>query len=505
MMLGNFSVREAKPKMETSFIPVHWAWENIPKELLPKSLSNIRYEMFIASLIEETKRFIEASFPRSNITVEHEMTVKAKSHGSATCIGSDGGVLISDGSESRFSFGVLISDKQWATFQIRHIPALENSKHITLFFRVLRDEIGRFSRNILSSQGTESLERIAFGRRRECYSFFLSLRRVVTLKYLFYALDLASHENDILGSREPRIPLKIVRNAFDFCTELSTQNIEGRQVKTGFAFHESHSILKKNAVSLLRLDRRFEFGDFDKTKAIIEMADGEKTWLNVSNDEITHIFTSKYSFSDWWRVPHHDKKRFYGNPVFLNINAGREVCFFHVTQDGPKLLLRSRNGKTILQDESYVKERLSQEFLAHRLSQEHSRALSAWLVDLSIRSHGTTVFIIEPSPGLEQNFLKSIPVSKVFPVLGRKNYTMNILEMLDRLSQTDGALFIDRNLVPKFAGVILPMTRNENPNDGGARHNSAKSFSKNHNCLGLVVSHDGPITVFKNGDTVCTL
>ncbi len=82
---------------------------------------------------------------------------------------------------------------------------------------------------------------------------------------------------------------------------------------------------------------------------------------------------------------------------------------------------------------------------------------------------------------------------------------MNILEMLDRLSQTDGALFIDRNLVPKFAGVILPMTRNENPNDGGARHNSAKSFSKNHNCLGLVVSHDGPITVFKNGDTVCTL
>lgn len=496
---------EKKLKAEKHFIPGIWPWEGIPSELLRDAMSNIRYKMFTTSLIDETKRFIEESFPRSNITVEHEISEKTVSPGNATCIGSANEALEFDNNDAKFSFGVLISDRLWVKFLIRHIPALVNSNHITLFFRVLRDEIGEFSRGILSIQGAGRRESIPFEKKRECCNFFLNLRRVVTLKYLFHSLDFPSYGNNVLKSKTPWLPLKTVQNAFDFCTGLLTQNIEGRQVKTGFAFHSSQRILKKNAMSLLKLDRPVEFGDFDKAKALIEMADGEETWLNIFDDQITHIFASKIALSKCRNLSDTQKKGFYGNTIFVNINTAREVCFFHVANDSRRLLLKIRNGKTILQDESYVKERLSREFQIQGLTNEDSSALSAWFLHKSIRSHGTTVFLLGDASVTQQSFLKSIPISMLSPVLGKKKFRNSLLELLDRLSQTDGALFIDRNLIPKFAGVILPMAQDEKENAGGARHNSARSFSKNHSCFGLVVSHDGPITIFRNGDTVCVL
>lgn len=123
----------------------------------------------------------------------------------------------------------------------------------------------------------------------------------------------------------------------------------------------------------------------------------------------------------------------------------------------------------------------------HRLSPLKIGATIVWLFDK-----------------LSRDIYKGLGKGEIAPemTLSRITYPM----LLSALSQLDRALVIDYNGSVKEVGVTLISSKESEkkiPKLGGTRHTTAKRFSfDNPNSLVFVVSEDGPVSVFGNGETI---
>jgi DNA integrity scanning protein DisA with diadenylate cyclase activity len=71
--------------------------------------------------------------------------------------------------------------------------------------------------------------------------------------------------------------------------------------------------------------------------------------------------------------------------------------------------------------------------------------------------------------------------------------------LLDHFTLIDGGIVLNENLVPIYIGTIVPNRRGSISEGLGARHNSIMSFTSHNDCLGIVISEDGPITIYEQG------
>jgi len=160
-----------------------------------------------------------------------------------------------------------------------------------------------------------------------------------------------------------------------------------------------------------------------------------------------------------------------------------------------------------LKDHGFALKRLTEEFIRQGVLEHQAGILAGWLVSRSLRKHGTTVFILDTTDNFREQVVKAIPLDTTkWAIGGSKKEDLVAADFLGTLSSTDGALVIGKDLAPFYAGVILPTSPTvDGAAPGGARHNSAKNFSKQFNCLGVVISDDGPMTVFDKGQEIASL
>lgn len=502
--------------MENSFIPGTWRWGDIPNRLLHLGIGSAQYQMIRETLIEESVKLIYDVFPRSNIRVDHSIsepnflrtnTSTPRNEVASIPISGAAPRLEHDGSAARFSFEIALFNQYWCKFEVTKIPAKVDNRQIRLFFGALSNVVRIYANAI--NRGPGSRENGSRHASRElmylsdyCY---LSLRKAVICEYLFCALNWADENYNIEYSFAPKgchLSLSLIEKAYNFATELLSRTIENRPIQTGIAFHQKVGDLKKNCAQLFHLKQSVPFGDFDRSKHLLEMANGDNTWLNVSKGHLAHLFALNKSISDRWLDRNDKSDRICGRPFFLAIRGPRNALFIDGLEFEPKVLLQIQAGQPVIQDDEYVRDILKNLLVDYGVKNMAAKRLVPWLVSLSRRRHGTTVFIMDPPEDLDKLVVKAVSLS------ARKWHISDersVLSFLNTLSNTDGALILDNKLTPKYSGVITPIKPSSTNSQGGSRHNSARCFTEEYRCLGIVVSDDGPISVFNNGEKVASL
>jgi DNA integrity scanning protein DisA with diadenylate cyclase activity len=126
---------------------------------------------------------------------------------------------------------------------------------------------------------------------------------------------------------------------------------------------------------------------------------------------------------------------------------------------------------------------------------------SKWIISLSQKKHGTSLIFLPVTHELEKKLVKSQRVEEE-----SGNFLIGVsprhdMFLLDCLTQPDGAIIFNTQLIPTHISTILPIDTEikQRESGGGARHSSVSNFTKAFNCMGIVVSEDGPISIFKNG------
>ncbi|MFN8416987.1 MAG: DNA integrity scanning protein DisA nucleotide-binding domain protein [Cytophagaceae bacterium] len=121
-------------------------------------------------------------------------------------------------------------------------------------------------------------------------------------------------------------------------------------------------------------------------------------------------------------------------------------------------------------------------------------------MSLSQKKHGTSLIFYDINKRNEKKLVKAVKITLEEDVFLDKNNLSNDIPLLDSLVSPDGAVFFNQQLMPTHISSILPIGQTAIGISGGARHNSIANFTKEFKCLGIVVSEDGPISIFKNGE-----
>jgi hypothetical protein len=499
--------------MENSFFPTTWHWGEIPKDLLTMPLGALQYRMVRETLVEECCRLIRDVVPGADVRVVPSKKRAIKSReGPTKCLGSADGSLQRDETHSTFSFQTALFDNDWYSFEVTRIPASFENSHIALFFQVLCEVMRVYGSTILRARKLRDNGSLFFSHElmHLSDSFFIALKKTVLLSYLYQALNHAGADYRIpytVTPKRPRLLLELIARAYDFSIELQAHTIEGRVIHTGFALGQKTSDLKKNASQIFAIKEPIRWDDFGSIKSLLAMVNGEDSWLNVSDGLITHIFSSRENIHRRCIESTESRIRFHGRPFFVSIKGPRHAVFIDAQKDRPKVLLEIQDGKPILRDHGFALKRLTEEFMRLGLPTYHAGLLSEWLVSRSLAKHGTSVFILDTTEDFQRQVVKAVPLDPVKWKIGRsKKKDLAAMGFLDALSSTDGALVIGTDFVPRYSGVILPMSPSEEgAASGGARHSSTRNFSKEFSCLGVVVSDDGPVTVFDKGQKTASL
>jgi DNA integrity scanning protein DisA with diadenylate cyclase activity len=147
----------------------------------------------------------------------------------------------------------------------------------------------------------------------------------------------------------------------------------------------------------------------------------------------------------------------------------------------------------------------------HYCVQTLKSALRLAVHKLSPESHGATFLILAPN---DISKLDTLIASRHLLVdhairpnncwLTRKIYQRPLVHLM---GQMDGATTISPTGEVLYVGAFFRSVGAENTpqeitQDYGTRHRSAAEFTKNIEGLAIVISSDGPVTVFRNGEAL---
>lgn len=158
------------------------------------------------------------------------------------------------------------------------------------------------------------------------------------------------------------------------------------------------------------------------------------------------------------------------------------------------------NSKIIIRDNSFIKNYLN-ECLKSFLDVPEGKIelFSKWVMSLSQKKHGTSLIFCDLDNNSESKLVKTVKITLEKAKFIEKPNLRYDLTLLDYIVNPDGAVIFNNKLVPTHISTILPIGKSNQSASGGARHNSVANFTKKMKCLGIVVSEDGPISIFKSG------
>ena len=327
--------------------------------------------------------------------------------------------------------------------------------------------------------------------------------KIVIVEYLYHLFNTFddNYENQFsLASNPLRYDIDLINTIYDFSNELSTKKIENKEIYCGFIFHDEISQIRNNSIKSIELIEPFDFGVFNKIKNSIEVSNGYNIFFNVTKGKVTHIFLTNININEILLNPLSEDETFASRPLIVLIQGHGKVHFLEGRPDSNKIILQIFNSKPLIQDNNFIKQ-----FIEDIISEISSVAndkkelFTKWIMSLSQKKHGTSILFKVITPEISAKLAKTIGVHINSSLFENKETYRHDISLLNSIVNPDGAVIFNNDLNPTNISTILPISQDSKETFGGARHNSVANFTKKFNCIGIVTSEDGAISIFKCG------
>ncbi|MBC3540413.1 DNA integrity scanning protein DisA nucleotide-binding domain protein [Rufibacter sediminis] len=488
--------------MDSSFFPKTWRSKEVK---VSEEEQNIPLGQY--NLVRVEKKFIEVitSFVQSIFNYEQiKVTLNKKENYNTASKGYSSGNLVPESGHTKFHFAAKLFNDQLYEFSVSNIPATPESSHIKIFFTVLMEYLFHFNDIITKTLPVQDGRLFAssdFITKSDIWLY--NIKRTIIIEYiynLFNTFDKDYNSEPKLFPNQIRYNIDLINLIFDFGIELSTKKVENKEIYCGFIFHDDGDEVKFNSVKSFKFEKQFDFGNFGQLKSYLEISNGQNIFFNVTNEKITHLFITKDKLNEIYLSPMGNGKTFQSRPLILSVQGNGNIYFLEGRSDQNKILLQIVNSQPLIRDNDFIKK-----FIYNSLEEFTTvddiklEVFSKWIMSLSQRKHGTSLLFNNITNETQSKLVKSIQITFDSGSFLEKRTLPYDLSLLDSITNPDGAVIFNKNLTPTHISTILPIGQNATGESGGARHNSIANFTNEFSCLGIVISEDGPITIFKNG------
>jgi len=490
--------------MENAFFPITWRGKTIAHteeegKLPIGQFSLLRIERKLEFVIKE---FIRKIFNYDKIQVT--LKKRDRYEDNANIISYSSGQLSEEDEHTKFYFAARLIDDRFYEFTISNIPVTTDSRHIKIFFNSLEKYLSNFANIIKKNMPSDGGRIIASADFMQvCEIWMYNIERTVILEYIY---ELFNHYNEnytnenSLTPKYLRYDIDYLNLIIDFAFELSTKKVENKEVYCGFIFHTSIEEVQANSILSIKFDKEFDFGDFSQLKNYIEISNGQNIFFNVTEGKISHLLITKEKLNEVTINPIGNGKTFQKRPLILSIQGNGKIYLLEGRSEQNKVILQIFDSRPIIRDNSFI-----ENFIFSELGQwsfiedEKLKVFSKWIMSLSQKKHGTSLIFKNLMLEDEEVLVKTVKITIAKNNFLASNDLRADLSLLDTIINPDGAVVFNSELIPTHISTILPIATSTLGAGGGARHNSILSFTEEFDCLGIVISEDGPITIFKKG------
>ena len=475
-----------------------WKWDHFTNKYDNYPLGDGQWHMIMEKLILTAQEFVKQVFSYKKIIISPPTKRKLKKNEKTERTGQ----LNKDGIYCTYTFNVGFGNFVY-TFVVKNIPVSSDAQIIEIFFNAVLNYLSSayisLESNLSKHQSGHLLA--SHDLMRIADSFIMSFSKTVMLEYLYYILNFEKvqiSERVHTYQNHNRYNLQLLEMAYEFAVELSSRKIENKEIYTGFIFHNSEEELHFNSVERIKLIEPIKFGSFSQLKSIIPSTNGKNIFFNVINNIITHIFITRENVPEIAMEPFEGGKTFAGKPLILSIQGHSKVIFLQGDIDRNRTFFQIINSKPIIKDYSFIENYLDNLLDKELTSNKSPRQFIKWLLKVPVEKKGTTVII----GNFKKNDIKRELVSYANVSINSSMLFQNekhLRELLDYITKPDGALIFNTKGKLLFMSSILPFAQGKKVVGGGARHQSTINFTKMFKCIGITISEDGSISVFKKG------
>lgn len=307
---------------------------------------------------------------------------------------------------------------------------------------------------------------------------------------------------------------------FEEINYISTLSYEGAYVRSKLAIM-SKNLSDTFVTYYIKLDRPVSFSEYRKVRKLLQTSD-ENTYLIGDNEKI-------YGLGRFNKLDELKSKLEDNNTILILEFTGRfeyKISTAFITTDlindeltkyvvKENFLVNIKNGKPNLIENKYS-EGILESVLKQAFKNDFKEDLDEKIVSLKKivyyaknQKHGTILVIATPE------IAKSETSKLVNQSIKIKNKNLadcdNLENLIYKITNIDGAIYIDINSNCHAIGVILDGTADEKHGDSsrGSRYNSAIKYSLKegvgNSCVIIVISEDGMVDIIYRGDKYDTI
>jgi hypothetical protein len=421
---------------------------------------------------------------------------------------TDGSTTISSGLTDKnghcsFSYEIRFSHEAYLLV-VNNIPCLRSNRPIEIFFDLLGEYIQRglvtLVRSFMSSKKPDAPNSEAMHITDH---WRVNISKSVLLEYLFTIfneVDKNYIRRVAYSPRSLKYDMSVIEKAWSFSHELAGLRLENEEIRCGFIFQNDGHHIDINSVRSVRLDRALPFGSFQSLKNVLKTANGQDIFLNVTKGFVTDIIVTRNKVKDISLSPVGSEKTFSGRPLIVSVQGAGRIFFIEGGYDRNALLFEIVNNSPIIRDGGFIRG-LLQSYLEKYTSSDKIDSFIEWILSLGPKRKGTSIVILKSDSNiLERSAIKYFKIHYSEGIfLSNSDDQRYDFNLLDHFTLIDGGIVLSENLVPTYIGTIVPNKRGNSFDGVGARHNSIMSFTELNDCLGIVISEDGPITIYEQG------
>jgi DisA bacterial checkpoint controller nucleotide-binding len=319
-----------------------------------------------------------------------------------------------------------------------------------------------------------------------------NIEKIILINYLH-----KNFNNDKGGGRIS-YSVELLNRIWTFAHEVSGSKVENKFIDCGFIFQQEGDV-ELNSIRSVKIATPFSFDDFGKIKNYLRVSNGRDIFFSVTNGLVTHIILTIYQIKEVSLHTSRNNKLFQSRPLIVSIQSPGRMLFLEGGTERNKILFQIKNTKPVMRDDNFLKQRLSallEPYCARKAAVKNT--FIEWVLSLSIKGSGTSLFIGDFDHSISREAIKSMDID--FAVTRPGGSFKKNLSLLNNFILPDGSLIFNRKLSPVVIGAIVPNEKGRGHNEGGSRHHAIQHFTLKHpDCIGIVVSEDGPVTVYING------
>jgi DNA integrity scanning protein DisA with diadenylate cyclase activity len=386
---------------------------------------------------------------------------------------------------------------------IDNIPCLISNKPIELFLDILGEYIHRALLTLMAIFSNSNSP--ANPSREAMYitdHLRLNIAKSVLLEYLFTIFNEVDENYIRRTANSPpslKYDMQIIEKAWSFTHELAGLRLENEEICCGFIFQIHGSHIENNSVRSVKLEQPLPFGVFQALKNLLKTSNGQDIFLNVTKGYVTDIVLTKNKVKDISLSPVGGEKNFSGRPLIVSVQGAGRIFFIEGGTEKNSLLFQIVNNSPVIRDGEFIRRLLRSYVQKHTSSNKISNFVD-WILSLGPKRKGTSVIILKGDANvLSRSAIKYFKIRYSEDVFFDANDRGYDFSLLDHFTLIDGGIVLSDSLTPTHIGAIVPNRRGNRKDGLGARHNSIISFTESNNCLGIVISEDGPITIYENG------